>query len=45
MDDGDDDCDVDPVVIVLSAFWILKPKTKKQATKKKEITLIRFCII
>ena len=40
----DDDCDVDPV-LVLSALWILNPKTKKQATKKKEITLRRFCII
>lgn len=36
-DVGDDDgCDVDPVVL-LSALWILNPKTKKQATKKKEI--------
>src|SRR5215831_7910966 len=40
----DDDCDVDPVV-VLSALWIRNPKTKKQTTKKKEITLRRFCII
>jgi len=43
-DVGDDDRDVDPVV-VLSALWILNPKTKKQTTKKKEITLRRFCII
>ena len=42
-DVGDDDSDVDPVV-VLSAPWILNPKTKKQATKKKEIALRRFCI-
>src|SRR5215469_16431250 len=41
---GDDDCDVD-AVLVLSTLWILNPKTKKQATKKKEITLRRFCII
>src|SRR5215467_2112013 len=43
-DVGDDDCDADPLV-VLSALWILNPKTKKQVTKKKEITLRRFCII
>ena len=42
--DDDYDCDVDPI-LVLSALWILNPKTKKQATKKKEITLRRFCII
>ena len=35
--DDDDDCDVDPI-LVLSGLWILNPKTKKQATKKKEIT-------
>lgn len=41
-DDVDDnDCDVDSV-LVLSALWILNPKTKKQTTKKKEITLRRF---
>ena len=28
---SDDDCGVDPVVI-LSALWILNPKIKKQAT-------------
>ena len=43
-DAGDDDCDVDPVVIVLSAFWILKPKTKKQARNKKEIRVRRLSI-
>src|SRR5215469_3699575 len=31
----DDDCDVDPV-LVLSALWILNPKTKKQPRNKKE---------
>ena len=31
----DDDCDVDPDV-VLSALWILNPKTKKQPRNKKE---------
>ena len=34
-DVGDDDCDVDPLV-VLSALWILNPKTKKQPRNKKE---------
>src|SRR5215469_13780249 len=32
---SDDDCDVDPLV-VLSALWILNPKTKKQPRNKKE---------
>ena len=32
-DVGDDDCDVDPV-LVLSALWILNPKTKKQVTER-----------
>ncbi|HYA82594.1 MAG TPA: hypothetical protein VEH06_03970 [Candidatus Bathyarchaeia archaeon] len=40
---GDDDCDVDPVV-VLSARWILNPKIKKQARNKKVIRVRRLSI-
>ena len=31
----DDDCDVNPI-LVLSALWILNPRTKKQPRNKKE---------
>jgi hypothetical protein len=42
---GDDDCDADPVVIVLAALWILNPRINDDVPIKKETRVRRFCVI
>ena len=42
-DIGDDDCDVD--LVVLAALWILNPKINDDVPIKKETSVRRFCVI
>jgi hypothetical protein len=44
-DVGDDDCDVDAVVVLLAALWILNPKINDDVPSKKETEVRRFCVI
>ncbi|HYA83536.1 MAG TPA: hypothetical protein VEH06_08835 [Candidatus Bathyarchaeia archaeon] len=43
-DVGDDDCDVDAVV-VLAALWILNPKINDDVATKPSTRVRRFCVI